>query len=211
MPGACLKKMTDYAASEPDRLLEEARGAGDVGRLFDLYRSYLKTLARIQMGGRLAGKLDASDVVQEVFLRASTRFEQFQGTTEQEFLAWLRKVLATVLSNLVRQYHGTQQRDPRLERELDHGLDHTSRILRRTLAAAEPSPSEHVARKELAVLFADALEQLPDHYREVILLRHIEELPFPEIAARMNRSVDSVKKLWPRALARLRQLTRGIE
>jgi RNA polymerase sigma-70 factor (ECF subfamily) len=202
--------MTDYASSSPDLLLREARDQGHVGELFDLYRGYVKTLARIQIGHRLRAKLDASDVVQEVFLRAATRFEQFQGRTEQEFLAWLRKVLASVLTNLVRHYHGAKQRDARLERELDRQLDQTSRVLRRPLAATGPSPSEQVSRKEEAVLFADALEQFPDHYRDVTLLRHIEELSFPEIARRMNRSVDSVKKLWPRALARLRQLARGI-
>jgi RNA polymerase sigma-70 factor (ECF subfamily) len=203
--------MTDYASSHPDQLLRAAREAGEVGELLDLYRGYVKTLARIQIGQQLQAKLDASDVVQEVFLRAASRFEQFRGTTEQEFLAWLRKVLASVLSNLVRQYRGTQQRDARLERDLDRQLDATSRILHRPLAAAGPSPSEQVSRKEQAVLFADALERLPDHYRDVILLRHIEELSFPEIAERMGRSENSVKKLWPRALARLRQLTRGIE
>ena len=59
------------------------------------------------------------------------------------------------------------------------------------------------------MLLADALGQLPDDYREVLILRHLEGLSFPEVARRMGRTVDSVKKLWARALARLRQLLGG--
>jgi RNA polymerase sigma-70 factor (ECF subfamily) len=62
-----------------------------------------------------------------------------------------------------------------------------------------------VVRREQAVLLADALEALPVDYREVIILRQLEELPFPEVARRMGRSVDSVKNLWVRSLARLRR------
>jgi RNA polymerase sigma-70 factor (ECF subfamily) len=57
---------------------------------------------------------------------------------------------------------------------------------------------------------ADALARLPDEYREVVVLRHLEELSFPEVAERMKRSVDSVQKLWVRALARLRQLAKDL-
>jgi RNA polymerase sigma-70 factor (ECF subfamily) len=71
--------------------------------------------------------------------------------------------------------------------------------------AAQSSPSEQVARREQAVILADALQSLPRDYREAIILCHLEELSFPEVAQRMGRTVDSVKKLWARALARLRR------
>jgi RNA polymerase sigma-70 factor (ECF subfamily) len=203
--------MTDYAHSQPDELLRYARQRGDVGPLMETYRAYLKTLARIQLRGRLPHKLDASDVVQEVLLRACSRFEQFQGTTEQELLVWLRKVLASVLSNLLRQFYGTKRRAAILEQEIDAKLDFTSRVMRQVLPENDISPSEHLIRKERAVLLADAIEQLPEDYREVIVLRHIEQLTFPEVAAKMERSVDSVRKLWPRALVQLRSLTKDLQ
>jgi RNA polymerase sigma-70 factor (ECF subfamily) len=59
-------------------------------------------------------------------------------------------------------------------------------------------------------LLADALERLPESYREVLILHHLEELPFPEVARRMGKSVDSVEKLWARALARLRRALEGV-
>ena len=74
--------------------------------------------------------------------------------------------------------------------------------------SSDPSPSQHAASREQAVQLADALGALPADYREVIILRQLEDLPFPEVAERMGRSVDSVKNLWVRGLARLR---RGME
>ena len=68
-----------------------------------------------------------------------------------------------------------------------------------------PTPSEVASRKEQVVLVASAIEDLPDDYRTIILLRHVQELPYADVAAAMNRSVDSVKKLWVRALAQLQR------
>jgi len=59
-------------------------------------------------------------------------------------------------------------------------------------------------RREQALRLADALDRLPHDFREVLILRHLEELRFPEVARRMGRSLDSVKNLWTRALAKLR-------
>jgi RNA polymerase sigma-70 factor (ECF subfamily) len=84
-------------------------------------------------------------------------------------------------------------------------LDRSSEALDRGLVARKSSPSEQVARRDQGVQLANALELLSDDYRQVLILRHLEELSFPEIARRMERSLDSVKNLWARALARLRR------
>jgi RNA polymerase sigma-70 factor (ECF subfamily) len=194
--------------ANPEQLLQEAQ-AGDattLGRLLELYRRYLAVLARVQIGQRLQGKVDPSDLVQETFLEAHRNFGQFRGTSEAELVCWLRRILAANLANLCRRYLGTQRRDVRLERAINHALDQSSAQLSGALVAPQSSPSEHAARREQAVLLADALAQLPEDYREAIVLRHLEGLTFPEVARRMNRSLDSVEKLWMRALARLRQL-----
>lgn len=191
---------------DPDLLLQQAR-AGDgpaLGRLLELYRNYLTLLARLQVDQRLQGKFDPSDLVQETFLEAHRDFVQFKGGSEPELVAWLRQILVTNLANLVRHYRGTQRRDIRLERELAADIDESSRALDRGLVARHSSPSQQAARHEQAVLLADALNRLPADYREAIILRHLEGLTFPEVAERMERSVDSVKKLWARALVRLR-------
>jgi RNA polymerase sigma-70 factor, ECF subfamily len=198
--------MSNGACPDPEELLGLARaGSGPaLGQLLELYGSYLALLARLQIGRRLQGKVDAADLVQDTFLEAHRHFAEFRGTVEAELVCWLRQILAGRLANLVRRY-GTRRRDLRLERELADELDRSSRVLDQSLAAPHSTPSQRAARREQAVLLADALGRLPEDYREVIILHHLEELAFAEVARRMGRTVDSVKNLWARALAQLRR------
>jgi RNA polymerase sigma-70 factor (ECF subfamily) len=144
-------------------------------------------------------------VVQDVFLEATRQFARFRGESEAEWTVWLRQILAGCLAHLVRRYFGTEARDVRLERALAGDLDQSSQALDRGLAAVQSTPSQRASRREQAVLLANALTELPDDYHDVILLRHLEGLTFPQVAQRMGRSVDSVEKLWVRAVTRLRQ------
>jgi len=194
--------------SDLERLIDRAR-AGDasvLGRLLEGYRNYLTLLARLTLGRRLQGKLDDSDLVQEAFLEAHRDFPQFRGSTEKELTSWLRRILAHNLANVVHRYCGTQGRDVRLERELQVELERSSQIADPGLVAVQGSPSREAAHREQMVLVADALSQLPKDYREVLILRHLEGLSFPEVAKRMDRTLSSVDKLWVRALARLRRV-----
>jgi RNA polymerase sigma-70 factor (ECF subfamily) len=196
---------------EAESLLQQAR-AGDaaaLGQLLETYRRYLTLLARVQIGQRLQGKVSASDVVQDGFLEAHRNFARFQGTSEGQLLRWLRQILAAKLADLCRRYLGAQGRDVRLERDIEGALDQSSVRLDRGLIAPDSSPSQQAARREQAVLLAEALDTLPEDYREVLVLRHLEGLTFPEVARRMDRSLDSVEKLWVRGLARLRQVLGG--
>jgi RNA polymerase sigma-70 factor (ECF subfamily) len=157
-------------------------------------RNYLALLARLQLDGRLQSKIDASDLIQETFLGAYRGFAPFRGTTEAELIAWLRQILASSLAMVVRHYR-TQRRDVRLECKLADQLESSSRALDEALVAASNSPSQQAARREQAVLLADALERLPENYREVLILRHLQGLTFPQVAQRMGRSLDSVAML----------------
>jgi RNA polymerase sigma-70 factor (ECF subfamily) len=203
--------MSVASESDPESLLALARKGDEValGRLLERYRGYLELLARLQIGRRLQRKVDAADLVQEAFLKAARDFASFRGATAEEWANWLREILACSTANLVRHYLGTRRRDQRLERELAAELDQSSRALDGGLLARGSSPSQRVVRREQALQLADALNQLPDDYREVLILRHLEELSFPDVAGRMGRSLDSVKNLWTRALARLRRTVKG--
>jgi RNA polymerase sigma-70 factor, ECF subfamily len=195
-------------ALNPEEMIQEVKRGDDkaLGQLLELYRTYLRLLARIEVGRRLQGKMDASDLVQETFLEAHRNFGLFRGSDEPQLVHWLRQIMAAKVANLVRHYFGVQKRDVRLEQELQAGLDNSSRMLGQDLAAALSSPSQQAMRRERAVLLANALERLPPDYREVIVLRHLEELTFPQVAERMGRSLNSVQKLWLRGLARLREV-----
>jgi RNA polymerase sigma-70 factor (ECF subfamily) len=203
--------MSSDANADPEHLLCLARlGDGPaLGQLLELYRSYLVLLARLQIGRRLQGKVDPADLVQETFLRAHRDFARFRGATEEEWAGWLRQILAARLGDLVRRYCGTRRRDIRLERQLEDELDQSSRVLDGGLAVKLSSPSHQAARREQAVLLAEALEKLPKDYREVLILHNLEECNFPEVARRMGRTVEGVKKLWARALGRLRRSLGG--
>jgi RNA polymerase sigma-70 factor (ECF subfamily) len=196
---------------DPRVLLDQAR-AGDetaTGQLLESYEGYLTLLARVQIGRRLQGKADAGDLVQETFLEAHRQIRNFRGTTEAELTAWLRRILAGVIALMLRRYLGTKGRDVKLERELQFQLDQSSQAMDAGFVATHSTPSQHASRREQAVLLAEALEKLPVDYREVIVLRHIEALSFPEVAARMGRSEDSVQKLWVRSLASLKKSLGG--
>ena len=122
---------------------------------------YLGMLARVQIGRRLRSKLDADDLLQEAFLRAHRAIGRFRGTTGEEFLSWLRGILAHVLADQIRRYHGTGQRDPKLERALEFEFERSSEGFVRALAAPTSSPSQRAVRHERAVRLAQAMERLP--------------------------------------------------
>jgi RNA polymerase sigma-70 factor (ECF subfamily) len=197
--------MHAVARPSPDSLIRRARG-GDMsalGELLALYRNYLKLLARLGIDRQLQRKLDASDIVQDLFMHAHRAFANFRGQTEEELLAWLRQILATCLAKNARHYRGTQRRNVQLECELERELLDASRSLDAKLIQ-QSTPSHSALRREQGVRLADALAKLPDDYREAVVLRFLEGLSFSEVATRMGRSVDSVRKLWTRGLAQLR-------
>jgi RNA polymerase sigma-70 factor (ECF subfamily) len=166
------------------------------------YRSYLKLLASTCVDPALRGKADASDVVQETLLKAHRSFHQFRGATELEWIAWVRSILARSLTDLHRRF-GYAQRDAGRERSLEASLDRSSLALRGLAPAPGPSPSDGAADREMGVLLADALDELPPDAREVVVLRSLQELEWDEIARRMERNPDTVRKLWVRTLKRL--------
>ena len=182
--------MSCSAEPDPEQLLQLARiGDGQaLGRLLEVYRNYLTLLAELQIDRRIQGKVDASDLVQETFLHAHRGFGKFQGTTEAELIEWLRRILASRLTDVLRHFWGTQRCDLRLERQLDQELDRSSQIAQ-ALVLPESSPSQKAARREQAVVVADALRQLPADYRKTIVLHHFEQLSFLDVAHHMGRSI----------------------
>jgi RNA polymerase sigma-70 factor (ECF subfamily) len=197
------------APSSFSSLVDDARG-GDVssiGVLLQQYRNYLMVLASTQLEARLQPRVSPSDVVQETMLRAHKNFGQFRGGTEGELLAWLRQILVNNLAKFVEQHMLAARRDVRREvsiERLGKALEKSTIQLAALLPAASKSPSMAVQQLEEAVQLADRLAQLPGDYREVLVLRNLQSLPFEEVAARMDRSVGAARMLWLRAIERLR-------
>jgi RNA polymerase sigma-70 factor (ECF subfamily) len=185
-------------------ILAKAGYSQALGRLLSRYRHPLAKQARVGLGPRLRVKLDVDDLLQEVALEAYRDIGRFRGRSEAEFLAWLRKILDTILLNQVRRYFGTRRRDLRRERRFGDDLEDSSWIGEEILTAPHTTPSQQAARRERALRLAAAVAALPALYREVVALRHREGLSFSEVARRMGRTEDSVKNVWVRALRRLR-------
>ena len=189
------------------RLIERARHEepGALDCLLDSYRNYLRLLARTGLDASLQGKADPSDLVQDALLKASLRFGQFHGNNDAELAGWLRQILARCLADFVRRYR-TDIRHAGREQSLDQLLNRSSEAMERILATEGSSPSASAHRRDLGVVLSDALAQLSDDYREVIVLHHLEGLDWDEVGKRMGRSAGAVRMLWTRALKQLRPL-----
>jgi RNA polymerase sigma-70 factor (ECF subfamily) len=199
----------DSQAGSPDVpvvLLRQARAgeAAALARLLELYRNYLRILARTQLDANLRVQLEASDLVQETLLEAHRDFVQFAGSTERELMAWLRQILVRNLADQIKRLK-TAGRNWHRQESLEVLLDRSSLELDRALANGISSPSAQASRREQAVLLADALARLPPEYREVIVLRNLEHRKFDDIAQRMGRSSGAARMLWARALEKLSQ------
>ena len=186
------------------RWLAAARDGSNeaLGQLLEVYQGYLLMVARRELATELQAKGGASDLVQETFLDAQRGFAQFQGTTEAELRAWLRRLLLNNLSNFTRRFRGTAKRQTATERALEAGS--SSRDWTEGLIADSSSPSELAMAHERAQAVQQALTRLPEDYRRVILLRNVDGLSHEEVAERMERGAGAVRMLWVRALARLR-------
>ena len=198
--------MPQYSSVSFDTLLKQARnnGRSALADLLNSYRHYLRLLARVQLCKNVQVRVSPSDVAQESILAAQKAFPRFRGETENELVAWLRKVLASRLADAAR-FHSAQRRDVNTEKRLDESVEESSLALQLLLPQVQDSPSQIVAKREEAVLLSEALQRLPADYSEVIVQRHLEGKPFAEISESMNRTVPSVKAIWARAMASLRQ------
>lgn len=193
------------ASELPEAVLSRARAgeASELGHLLEAYRNYLRLVARTRMGPGLRARLDPSDLVQETLLEAHRDFNAFHGASERELLVWLRRILVRNLLDAAK-HHNADARDWHRQESLDEIAEQAGNALR-DLAVPGPSPSSLASRREQAVLLADAIERLPEDYREVLVLRNLQHLPFEEVAERMGRKCGAVRMLWTRALEKLGQ------
>lgn len=200
--------MSEAERPEIGELIRHAR-QGDADcreRLFELCRNYLGFAARAQLESWLKVKVDASDLVQETMLEAHRDFDRFEGESEPQLLAWLRRILLHNMADFVRRFRGTAKRQVR--REVPFGFRRGSGLVEGAPEPAAPSgtPSQEFLRRDNALRLMDALEKLAPDYQEVVLLRNIQRLPFSDVAEQMGRSRPAVQMLWKRAIDKLRDV-----
>jgi RNA polymerase sigma-70 factor (ECF subfamily) len=173
------------------------------GLAVERFRDYLLLLARAQLGDRLRGKLDPSDVVQQTLLDAHRQRGQFRGSTPAEMAGWLRRMLACNLADALRAL-GRHKRDAARERSLEAALDQSSARVAAWLAAEQSSPSEQAQRGEELLRLTEALATLPEAQREALALHYWQGLTLAETAERLGRTLAAVAGLLQRGLKALR-------
>jgi RNA polymerase sigma-70 factor, ECF subfamily len=201
---------SETMSSVPSLISDARRGdKSSIGLLLEQYHNYLLVLASTQLENRLQPRVSPSDVVQETMLRAHKNFAQFRGHSEGELIAWLRQILVNNLAKFVEQHVLAARRDVRREvsiQRLGAALEQSTVQLASLLPADNKSPSLAVQEREEAVILANRLAQLPPSYREVLMLRNLQQLPFEVVAERIGRSVGATRMLWLRAIEKLRSV-----
>lgn len=188
----------DPSASAIERLIQRVRGGDDraLGELLEMHRAYLKILARRHLRGRLAGRLDESDAVQQTCLSAHRNFHQFRGQHAGEFVAWLRRIHELNLRNLIRDQLIAGKR------AADREQPYADKV--HQLLDDGPSPTRRAMLNEQSVVLARAMDKLPERQAEAVRLRYLEGLTLAQIAGQMQRSEQSVVGLLKRGLEGLR-------
>jgi RNA polymerase sigma-70 factor (ECF subfamily) len=187
-------------------LLEQARQSDReaLGRLLEAHRATLHRLAKRQLDGRIAVRMDASDIVQLTFLEAHRSFRQFAGQNVRQLAAWLEVILEHNVAGAIRDHALLQKRKVQMERSLDDS--HTGMAsLKQELDAGLSSPSQKVIQGEQEHHLMQALSVLPDDQREAVRLRHLESWALADIARHLGRSPAATAGLIKRGMQALRR------
>lgn len=196
------------------RLLELA-AAGDTaawGELFARHRGRLRLMVALRLDRRVRGRLDASDVLQESYLEASRRLPEYARAPDMPFFLWLRFIVGQKLLEEHRRHLGTRARDVGREIALYQGAlpEATSAALAAQLLGRLSSPSHAAERAERKLLLQEALNRLDPLDREVLALRHFEQLSNGEAAAVLGLDKSAASKRYARALVRLKDVLAGL-
>ena len=189
-------------------LLDELRDGGEeaVAELFAQHRDKLLRTVALRLDARLLSKVDCEDILQEAYVTAARRIGDYLAQPSVPIFVWLRQITVQVLIDTHRRYFHTQMRDVRQEATRRRsGQPGTSSVCPvGHLADSLTSPSQCAVRKELLGVMRAALEQLSEMDREVLVLRHLEELTNNEVAEVLGIDKYAASKRYLRALARLR-------
>jgi RNA polymerase sigma-70 factor (ECF subfamily) len=200
--------MTD--SSDLDAMMTRLR-TGDpdaAGELFAACRDRLKRMVRLRLDRRLQGRLDASDVLQEAFLDVQKKAADFAARPEMPAYIWLRLVTAERLLILHRRHLGAQMRDAAQEISLARGgmPAASTHSLANLLLGRLTSPSQAAIRSERQRRLQDALDLMDPLDREVLALRHFEELTNGEVATVLGLTKTAASNRYVRALKRLKEI-----
>jgi RNA polymerase sigma-70 factor, ECF subfamily len=197
------------ASADVAALLDRLRGgdADAVGALFELHRERLWRMLAVRIDARLARRVSVEDVLQDAFLDVARRVGEYLADPKVPFYVWLRFLTLQRMQALQRTHLGAQMRDVSQEVSLTHGdLLASSESLAGQLVGHVTSPSQAAMRRELQDRLRAALDEMDALDREVLALRHFEELTNNEVAEVLGITKEAASKRHVRALKRLRSI-----
>jgi RNA polymerase sigma-70 factor (ECF subfamily) len=178
-----------------------------LAELFSIYREQLRRMVELRLDVRLNGRVSCSDVLQETYLDALQRVDHFLKKPDMPFHVWLRLVASQRIVDVHRHHLGAQMRNAKNEVYLEDTVlpQVSSVILARCLAGKLDSPSHVAMRKELLAQVEEAFNGMDPLDREVLALRHFEELSNDEVAAYLGLQKAAASNRYIRALRRLKE------
>jgi RNA polymerase sigma-70 factor (ECF subfamily) len=201
----------EYQGEATRELVARAQ-AGDRVAFESLVRRYqyrLDALVHLRLGPRLREHVEVADVRQEILLRAFTSLDQFVWRSNPSFFQWLGSIGEHVIGDLARRHLHSKKRGAGWKRFVASFLSSRRNApgnVEEISQAPDPSPSKILRRNERLDRLEQALQTLPEDYREVVLLAFVHELPIKNIAEKIHRSPDAVSMLLLRALRKLKQV-----
>ncbi len=190
--------------------IEQLRGGGRqaLAALFDRYRDRLRRMVELRIDAHVRARLDSSDVLQEAFLDVDRDLEAYLADPKLPPLLWLRLHVGRRLTTLHRQHLGTKMRDAGMEISLyrDALPEASSAALASMLLGKHTSPTQAALRAERLLRVQEALNTLDPIDREVLALRHFEQLSRTETAEVLGISQEAAAKRYFRALKRLKNV-----
>jgi RNA polymerase sigma-70 factor (ECF subfamily) len=195
-------------------LLHRAR-QGDkraLGELLATHRDRLRGMVRLRLDRRLQGRIDPSDVVQEAYLEAAVRLPEYARDAAMPFFLWLRFLTAQQLLVLHRRHLGTQARDAGRDVSIDRRAapEASSAALAAHLVGHRTAPSQAALRAELQARLQQALAAMDPIDRDVLALRHFEQLSNAEAAEVLGLRPSAASQRYARALVRLKDVLAGL-
>jgi RNA polymerase sigma-70 factor (ECF subfamily) len=202
-------------AAQLDALVERLRN-GDkqaLSELFDMNRERLRRMIELRLDARLNGRVSCSDVLQDTYIDALQRLQHFFKKPDMPFHVWLRLVASQRLVDVHRQHLGAQMRDAGCEVHLEDTVlpQVSSCTMAKCFAAQLESPSRLAMKKELLSQVEHAFNNMDPLDREVLALRHFEEMTNDEVAAFLGLQKSAASNRYVRALGRLKEELAGIQ
>jgi RNA polymerase sigma-70 factor (ECF subfamily) len=173
--------------------------ASALGHLLGSFQSYLHLIADRKLEVDLKQKCAASDLVQQTFLDAQGAFRLFQGSNPGDLRIWLERILLNNLGDAARRFRSAEKRAIGREVALAGNGKEIEALIDPT------TPSKAVIAQEEEERLRHALARIPEDFRRVIALRNLERRKFEDIALALGRSTGAVKKLWSRAIVKLKE------